>query len=100
MKEICQSVKKKDHDPKIEGRSVYVDDYNLTAGGKKILCGRLLHSIYAKAKVLSVTVPELPEGYYWVDRNDIPGDNNVNIVLDDTHGGIHRRADRHGRRPR
>ena len=45
MKEICQSVKKKDHDPKIEGRSVYVDDYNLTAGGKKILCGRLLHSI-------------------------------------------------------
>ena len=34
--------------------------------------------------MLSVTVPELPEGYFWVDRNDIPGDNNVNIVLDDT----------------
>ena len=84
MKEICRSVKKKDHDPKIEGRSVYVDDYNLSANGSKILCGRLLHSIYAKAKVLSVTVPELPEGYFWVDRNDVPGDNNVNIVLDDT----------------
>ena len=84
MKEICRSVKKKDHDQKIEGRSVYVDDYNLSANGSKILCGRLLHSIYAKAKVLSVTVPELPEGYFWVDRNDVPGDNNVNIVLDDT----------------
>ena len=84
MKDICQSVKKKDHDPKIEGRSVYVDDYNVTASGKPILCGRLLHSPYAKARVLSVSVPELPEGYFWVDRSDIPGDNNVNIVLDDT----------------
>ena len=84
MKEISKSTRKKDHDLKIEGRSVYVDDYSVTASGKKILCGRLLHSKYAKAKVLSVTLPDLPEGYCWVDRNDIPGDNNVNIVLDDT----------------
>ena len=84
MKEICASVRKKDHDPKIEGRSVYVDDYKLTASGRPILCGKLVHSTLAKARVLSVSVPELPEGYWYVDRNDIPGDNNVNIVLDDT----------------
>lgn len=84
MKEICQSIKKKDHDPKIEGRSVYVDDYVTTADGRAILTGRLLHSKFAKARVLGVKLPELPDGYYYVDKNDIPGDNNVNIVLDDT----------------
>lgn len=84
MKEICKSIKKKDHDPKIEGRSVYVDDYVTTADGRAILCGRLLHSTLAKARVLSVKLPELPEGYLYVDASDIPGDNNVNIVLDDT----------------
>ena len=84
MKEISQSIKKKDHDMKIEGRSVYLDDYNVTKSGKKILCGKLLHSTLAKARVLSVDVPELPDGYYYVDASDVPGDNNVNIVLDDT----------------
>lgn len=26
----------------------------------------------------------LPDGYYYVDRTDVPGENNVNIVMDDT----------------
>lgn len=84
MKAISQSIRKKDHDPKIEGRSRYLADYNYTDSGKEILCGKLLRSRYAKAKVLSVKLPELPEGYLYIDREDIPGDNNVNIVLDDT----------------
>ena len=84
MKEICRSIKKKDHDPKIEGRSVYVDDYNFAADGRAILCGRLLHSKLAKARIKAVKLPPLPEGYTYVDASDIPGDNNVNIVLDDT----------------
>ena len=84
MNEISKSVKKKDHDPKIEGRSVYVADYNTTADGREILCGKLLHSTVAKAEVKEVRLPELPDGYLYVDASDIPGDNNVNIVLDDT----------------
>lgn len=84
MREICNSVKKKDHDPKIEGRSVYVGDYTAASDGREILCGKLLHSSVAKAKVISVKLPELPEGYLYVDASDVPGDNNVNIVLDDT----------------
>ena len=79
MEKISQSVVKKDHLPKITGRSRYVGDY---VGN--ILTGKMLRSSYARAKVLSVKVPELPEGYFYVDRNDVPGDNNVNIVLDDT----------------
>ena len=79
MEKITQSVVKKDHLTKITGRSCYVGDY---VGD--ILTGKMLRSEYARAKVLSVKVPELPEGYFYVDRNDVPGDNNVNIVMDDT----------------
>ncbi|MBQ7529864.1 xanthine dehydrogenase family protein [bacterium] len=79
MEKISQSVIKKDHDPKISGRSIYVCDYP----SEGVLCGKILHAKVAKAKVLGVKVPELPEGYFYVDARDIPGDNNVNIVLDD-----------------
>lgn len=80
MEKISQSVVKKDHEPKMSGRSVYVGDY----AGDGILTGKFLRSKLARAKLLSVEIPELPKGYYYVDRNDVPGDNNVNIVLDDT----------------
>lgn len=83
MEKISQSVVKKDHAAKMEGRSIYVADYNTAKDGRKILTGKILHSKTARAKVLSVSVPDLPEGYFFVDARDIPGDNNVNIVLDD-----------------
>ncbi len=84
MEKISQSVVKKDHAPKIEGRSVYVGDYVTAKDGRPILTGKLLHARVARARVLSVELPELPEGYLYVDAKDVPGDNNVNIVLDDT----------------
>lgn len=84
MEKISQSVVKKDHSPKMTGRSVYVGDYKTAKDGRPILCGKLLHAKVARAKVLSVEVPELPKGYFYVDAKDVPGDNNINIVLDDT----------------
>ncbi len=80
MKTISQSVVKKDHAPKMSGRSIYVGDIDKHG----VLCGKLLHSKVARAKLIDVKVPELPDGYYYIDRNDVPGDNNVNIVMDDT----------------
>ncbi len=80
MREISKSVVKKDHDPKISGRSLYVADYP----DDGVLAGKLLHSKYAKAKILGVKLPALPDGYSYVDARDVPGDNNVNIVKDDT----------------
>lgn len=80
MEKISQSVVKKDHAAKVSGRSVYVADYP----SEGVLCGKLLHAKVARARVLGVEVPELPEGYFYVDARDVPGDNNVNIVLDDT----------------
>ena len=80
MENISRSVVKKDHLSKVSGRSVYVADYP----SEGVLCGRLLHSTVARAKISGVHLPTLPEGYVWVDARDVPGDNNVNIVLDDT----------------
>ena len=80
MEQISQSVVKKDHAAKVSGRSIYVADYP----PEGVLCGKLLHARVARARVLEVQVPPLPEGYFYVDARDVPGDNNVNIVLDDT----------------
>lgn len=80
MESISKSVVKKDHEPKITGTSVYVGDYS----NDGVLVGKFLRSKVARAKLISVTVPILPEGYFYVDKDDVPGDNNVNIVMDDT----------------
>lgn len=80
MEKISQSVVKKDHEPKMSGRSIYVGDYP----DEGVLTGKLLRSKLARARLLGVELPAMPEGYYYVDHSDVPGDNHVNIVLDDT----------------
>lgn len=80
MEKISQSAKKKDHDIKMSGRALYVDDHVMEG----MLFGKLLHSAKAKARISDIILPELPEGYLVVDRKDIPGENSVHIVLDDT----------------
>ena len=80
MEPISKSVVRKDHEAKITGTSIYVDDY-ANAG---VLTGRFLRAKTAKARILSVTVPELPPGYFYVDKDDVPGVNKVHIVMDDT----------------
>ncbi len=77
---IGGSVEKKDHAQKMSGKALYVGDYPVEG----VLYGKLLHSSKAKARIVEIRLPELPEGYFVVDKNDVPGDNNVNIVKDDT----------------
>ena len=80
METISKPVKKKDHDEKVSGRALYVDDQIMD----DMLYGRLLRSDKARAHIVKVVVPALPEGYFVVDKNDVPGENSVHIVLDDT----------------
>lgn len=80
MEKISKFAKKKDHETKITGRALYVDDHMIDG----MLYGRLLRSAKAKARITAIQLPELPEGYFVVDRNDITGLNQVHIVQDDT----------------
>lgn len=77
---ISESVVKKDHAAKVSGKALYVGDFP-TEG---VLFGRLLRSAKARARLKGISVPDLPEGYFLVDKNDVPGENRVHIVMDDT----------------
>ncbi len=80
MESISRSVTKKDHYSKASGQAMYVADYPQEG----VLFGKLLRSTKAKARILGIKLPELPEDYYVVDKNDVPGVNRVAIVKDDT----------------
>ena len=80
MNSISKSIPKIDHLSKADGSAVYLCDYPVD--GK--LFGRILRSGIAKGTVLNVVLPELPGGYFYIDKNDIPGVNEVHMILDDT----------------
>lgn len=79
MEAISRPVKRKDHEVKMSGRAVYADDIAIDG----MLYGKLLRSAKAKARIKNIRIPELPDGYFVVDKNDVPGKNGVAIVLDD-----------------
>lgn len=80
MSLIDDNVVKKDHYSKITGESVYIGDYS-TDG---VLTASLLRSKYAKAKINGVKLPELPNGYFYVDANDVPGNNYLLFAIEDS----------------
>ena len=79
MKSIRNSIPKRDHYDKIRGRAKYVSDYQT----ENMLFAGLLRSSVARANVKHVRLPEMPEGYSYVDALDVTGENKVMIVFDD-----------------
>ena len=79
MKPISRSIPKKDHSAKMRGSAVYVADYPVSG----MLFGRVLRSSVPRARLGKITLPELPDGYFFVDKNDITGSNHIHLVLDD-----------------
>ncbi len=80
MDAIRQPMKRRDHDDKVSGRTRYTDDIQ----SEEYLFGKLVRSGVARGRILGISVPDLPEGYFVVDHSDVPGVNEVHIVLDDT----------------
>ncbi len=76
---ISVPVGKTDNSEKINGTACYIDDMRLP----DMLYARTLRSDRARARINAVHIPPLPDGYFIVDRNDVPGMNRVKIVLDD-----------------
>ena len=78
--DIKDSVVKIDHASKVRGEAVYVADHPVD----DMLSGRVLRSKKPRARILGVKLPDMPEGYLYIDKDDVPGKNQVHIVLDDT----------------
>jgi len=82
MADISKSVVKLDHAPKIRGEAVYAADHPMDG----VLYGKTLRSNRARARILDIKLPELPDGYIVADWRDIPrgGQNGVYIIGEDT----------------
>jgi CO/xanthine dehydrogenase Mo-binding subunit len=79
MERISRAIKRLDFDEKIDGSARYCADIK----PEGMLYARTLRSEKARARILAVKIPPLPEGYFIVDHHDIPGKNIVPIVLED-----------------
>ena len=79
MDTISTPVKKLDHDLKMSGAARYTDDLQIP----DMQHGKVLYSSVAKAIIKEIQLPQLPEGYVIIDKNDVPGENFVHIVADD-----------------
>ena len=76
IEEISKSVKKKDHDMKMDGSAVYLADMKLPG----MLYGAMVRSNIACGKILSITLPDLPEGCYAIQGKDVPGENALKVI--------------------
>jgi len=64
---------------KISGHATYIADLKVEG----MLHCKTLRSIKSRARITSIAIPELPEGYWIVDHRDVPGVNRVKMIVDD-----------------
>ena len=80
MKEsISKPIQRVDGPAKISGEAKYIDDMHF----ENQLYAKTLRSSRVKAKILSISKPELPEGYFIIDKDDVPGINRMRTVISD-----------------
>lgn len=77
--DISRPVKRFDFDEKITGEAKYCSDLKFDG----LLYARTLRSDKPRARITSIDYPDLPEGYYIVDKHDIMGKNVDPVVYDD-----------------
>ncbi|HEY8803911.1 MAG TPA: xanthine dehydrogenase family protein molybdopterin-binding subunit [Clostridium sp.] len=76
---IGKPIKRVDAAEKIGGQAKYLADIEFEG----MLYARTFRSTKARAKIISIDIPQLPEGYYIVDKSDVPGRNRVKIIFYD-----------------
>ncbi len=79
LKDISTSVPKKDHTGKVSGQLPYISDVKV----ENMVYGVLVRSPIAYGKIISIQLPNLPEGYEAVGAEHIPGPNYVKIIKED-----------------
>lgn len=80
IKELKTSVPRVDALDKITGKTKYLNDIDF---GNEVLYAKIVHSTKARAKILKINIPELPEGYFTVDYKDVPGKNAATMIISD-----------------
>lgn len=76
VERISIPVKRVDGPSKISGEAKYIGDVKFN----DMLYAKTLRSREARARIKSIKYPSLPDGYYIVDKNDVPGKNRVKIL--------------------
>ena len=76
---ISKSINRVDGKSKISGEAKYIDDVNF----KDAFFAKTVRSEIPKGKILSVKTPKLPNNYFIIDKNDIPGINRMRTVVSD-----------------
>jgi len=79
MEKISASVKRFDFEDKIRGEAKYTADLQ----PEGLWFAVTLRSTQVRARILKITIPDLPQDVVIVDHNDIPCSNIVPIVLKD-----------------
>lgn len=79
MKDISESVFRKDHYEKMSGSAKYIADLKFD----DMYYGKIVRSKVARGKILEIRSPELPENYFMVTAKDIPGKNGVLVIKKD-----------------
>lgn len=75
MRTVDRTINRVDAWEKISGEAKYLNDIDFG----DYYYAKTLRSERARAKIISIDIPELPENYYIVDKNDVPV-NGVKII--------------------
>ena len=77
--DISSPVRKADAFEKSRATARYIADMEFEG----LLYARTLRADRPRARIVSIDLPPLPEGYTVVDRHDVPGKNRVRVIIDD-----------------
>jgi len=79
--QISTAIQRVDAKDKAGGSARYIADIPFDG----MLYAKTVRSEEARAEILGVKVPDLPEGYYYIDARDIPpeGKNRIEMIKDD-----------------
>lgn len=79
MNSFKESAKRQDFDDKITGKALFTSDLR----PDELNYCKVYRSERQRARILSISIPDLQDGISIVDHHDIPGVNRVPIVYDD-----------------
>ncbi|RKZ01314.1 MAG: aldehyde oxidase [Candidatus Hydrothermota bacterium] len=77
--EISKAIRRVDNDEKVSGIAKFIADVKLEG----MLYAKTLRSTRPRARIKSIKIPKLPNGYFIVDKNDVPANNRVKLIFTD-----------------